>query len=570
MKQDVPWLKRLRHAANKAATRIPLALPLLISGCVGYAEISETQPTFRPTQRNSGKIASAENGISGALKLQMKEPRAAIGDLLVATREASDHLKDHPEDPAARDTYNFAVSRVFGVLKRSHLDPWSAPLAIPSPHGPLTLSHAPDPRPNRHPGLYDFTPADGFHLKGSYVTHRTTRAGIGAPLVAVGRHANDRAREDFTIPRIYYGVTALIQFNGNRAIVSFEDPLAVEEVRFAGHVQPLAADFTVPLAVMLASTQPRKLEIARLLRPDEYAGTARIARLQPYDPDKTVVLVIHGLMDSPATWTPMINTLRGDPEIRKRYQFWFYSYPSGYPYPHSAAILRHELDAIQARYPLKRKMVVIGHSMGGCISRVLITDSGDRIWQSTFKKSPQEVHLSEQSRKLITDALIFKHRPEIGRVIFVSAPLKGSNLANRWFGRFGSWLIKSPANLLIAGTEALKTITFTDSDLHLNRIPASIDTLSPNNRFVRAINTVPIAKGVPYHTIIGDRGKGNSPDSSDGVVPYWSSHMDGAVSEKIVPSGHSAHQNPEAIEEVRRILLAHPAGGRNTPSSKKP
>jgi hypothetical protein len=82
-----------------------------------------------------------------------------------------------------------------------------------------------------------------------------------------------------------------------------------------------------------------------------------------------------------------------------------------------------------------------------------------------------------------------------------------------------------------------------------------VDTLAPNNRFVKAINTIPITPGIPYHTIMGDRGKGNAPNSSDGVVPYWSSHMNGAKSELIVPSGHPAHQNPQAIAEVRRILM---------------
>ena len=60
---------------------------------------------------------------------------------------------------------------------------------------------------------------------------------------------------------------------------------------------------------MLASTNPKKFELSRLLNPAKYAETARISRLQPYDPNKTVVLVIHGLMDSPATWTPMLNQL---------------------------------------------------------------------------------------------------------------------------------------------------------------------------------------------------------------------------------------------------------------------
>ena len=93
--------------------------------------------------------------------------------------------------------------------------------------------------------------------------------------------------------------------------------------------------------------------------------------------------------------------------------------------------------------------------------------------------------------------------------------------------------------------------------LKLKRIPNSVDTLAPNNRFVKAINTIPITPGIPYHSIIGDRGRGDTPNSSDGVVPYWSSHLDGAQSELIVPSNHSAHQNPRAIEEVRRILKLH-------------
>ena len=109
-------------------------------------------------------------------------------------------------------------------------------------------------------------------------------------------------------------------------------------------------------------------------------------------------------------------------------------------------------------------------------------------------------------------------------------------------------------SFLKAGSEVAQLITFQPGELRIKGVPNSVDTLSPTNRFVKAINTFPIAPGIPYHTIIGDRGKGPGPNCSDGVVPYWSSHMDGAKSELIVPSGHSAHQNPQAIEEVGRIL----------------
>jgi len=120
-------------------------------------------------------------------------------------------------------------------------------------------------------------------------------------------------------------------------------------------------------------------------------------------------------------------------------------------------------------------------------------------------------------------------------------------------------LVRSPSRLLKVGADVIKVATFRADDLKLRRIPNSVDTLAPNNRFVKAINTVPIVPGIPYHVICGDRGKGGNKDQtkptmSDGIVPYWSSHMEAAKSELIVPSSHSAHQNPQAIAEVRRIL----------------
>jgi hypothetical protein len=57
--------------------------------------------------------------------------------------------------------------------------------------------------------------------------------------------------------------------------------------------------------------------------------------------------------------------------------------------------------------------------------------------------------------------------------------------------------------------------------------------------------------------IIGDRGRSDSPNSSDGVVPYRSSHLKGAETEHIVPSDHSAHENPQAIADVLQVLKAH-------------
>jgi pimeloyl-ACP methyl ester carboxylesterase len=538
---------------------LPLALAVVtacaLGSCATYSKVNERRPHFIPFASGGGPLANAEAQIVKATRIDRRDPLVALGEYMSAAEAALRQLDRSPNDQAARNAYNFGVGRIIATIRDAKLDPWTQPLRVPASGGEFILTHKPDPRPQWNPALYDFTPADQFDVHGTYVTERTTRDGIGAPVVAVGREVNKNARANFSMERVYYGVTAIARFEGRRCVLSFEDPLAVEAVRIDGQIYPLAADFTVPLAVLLASTDPKKFELSRLLNPAKYSETARISRLQPYDPNKTVVLVIHGLMDTPATWTPMLNRLRGYEEIRRNYQFWFYSYPSGYPYPYSAAILRHELDAIEKRFPVRKPIVVIGHSMGGCISRLLITDAGDKLWTGLLKKPPEQVPLSPESRKLFTDALIFQHRPEIGRVIFISAPLRGSELASNWLGRIGSSLVRSPVTLLKAGGNLLQITTYRSGELKLKRIPNSVDTLAPTNRFVIAINTIPITPGIPYHTIMGDRGKGDAPNSSDGVVPYWSSHMDGANSELIVSSGHAAHQNPKAIEEVRRVLM---------------
>ena len=535
---------------------------LALTACATDATIKERVPGFHPlvastatsTPTTGSTASKTETMIRAALGHLHANPLVALGENMEAARTALAQLKANPKDPVALHDYNFAVARMVGIIKANKLDPWTKPLKVPTSNGSLLLTNKRDPRPMWNPALYNFTPADEFTIGGAYVKEHVTRPGIGAPVVAVGKKPNKDWRTNYLMKRIYYGVTAVARFQGNRCILSFEDPLEKETVSVDGHTMNLAGDFTVPLAVTLASAGPQVPKLERMLFPEKYAETAQLARLEPYSPNKAVVLVIHGLMDSPSTWAPMIIKLRSDPEIRRNYQFWFYSYPSGYPYPYSAALLREQLDDVEHRYPTHRPMVVIGHSMGGCISRLLITDTKDDLWKLLFNKTPAATSLPLASKKLYTDALIFKHRPEVGRVIFIAAPLKGSEIASISVGRIGSMLIRTPKKLLLAGNDALKVATFHANDLKLKRAPNSIDTLSPKNRFVRMINKIPIVSGIPYHTIQGDRGRGDSPNSSDGVVPYWSSHMEGAQSECIVPSDHSAHQNPKAFDEVTRIL----------------
>jgi pimeloyl-ACP methyl ester carboxylesterase len=530
---------------------------LMLSGCATrYAEVRHVHPRLAGAP-GPEPLGTAERIMAKAIREEHAKPLAALADCLTGLHAASDELKHNPANTTAIRDYNFGVSRMFQIIQDAKLDPWTRPLSVPSKDGELVLTFKPDPRPEWNPALYDFTPADQFDVGGKYVTERTTRDGIGAPIVAVEREASKTRRQQVAPSQIFRTVTAIARFEGRRCIVEFYDPLDQETASFQGRSVPLAADFTVPLAVMLQQTDPAKHELSRILNPEKYAYTARIERLQPFNPDKTVVLVIHGLKDSQATWTPMINKLRGDPVLRKHYQFWFYSYPTGYPFPYSAAILREELYEVEKQFPKLKSMVVIGHSMGGCISRLLLTDSGNELWMKIFGRPPDELSLTPKTREYFRQELFFRHRPEIGRVIFIASPLQGSNMATGWIGSVATLIIREPTLSSEASQEMLRATNIREEELKPKRRANSVDSLSPKSRFLNAMNTIPMTRGVPYNTIIGDRGRGDSPNSSDGVVPYWSSHMEGAESEHIVPSDHSAHQNPQAIAEVMRILRQH-------------
>src|SRR2546430_3181964 len=521
------------------------------AGCAQIAVVSEKRPAPLPPSSGADRVATQT--IDSALAQEKKQPTVALGAFIAGARDALRQLDHNPADAEARRDYNFAVARIFTVVRDAKLDPWTQPMRVGA-NGEFTLTWKRDPRPEWNLALYDLIPADELNFKGTYVKDHVRKDGIGAPLVAKRELTAQQASALFCAPNIFYSVTATAQFEGSRCIISISDPLATETVRVDGHTYPLAANFTAAYALQLAREKPQKLGLARLLRPQEYAATARIIRFEPYDPNKTVVLFIHGLMDTPVTWVPMLNDLRGDVDFRRNYQIWFYSYPSGYPYPYSAMILRQELDAIEQKYPLRTPMVCVGHSMGGSITHTLLTDAGSTLWLEAFGHSPAQTPMDAKSKHLLEEVLIFEHRRDIGRVGFMSTPHRGSDLASNWIGRIGSMNVETPSKLLTGGQAVRENLTPDPAALQVKRLPNSVDTLAPNNRFVVAINKIPITKTIPYHSIIGDRGRGDTPNSSDGVVAYWSSHLDGAKSERIVPSGHGSPLNPQAIAEVHRIL----------------
>jgi len=538
---------------------LSMAVVLTLAGCAKYSDVRFKKNTA------SLAVTSEQRSLAVAQEKLARQPIEQLGGYLDAANAARIKLARDPNNTLLQSDYNFAVARVMDIIYENKLAPWNRAIVAPSASGtPWRLRLVPPFKQEEfQPSLFQFRPSDRYDFAGKGVGERVLKEGLGAPLVVVGKDLDYLKLDKFAQGKnLYYGMTALVNFRGRDCAIELLDPLAREMVRFDGRNYPLAGDYQGPLALALADLHLERRELAALFQPQKFAGKARLARLQPYDPRKIPVLCVHGLGNSPATWAPLIEFLRGDAAIREHYQFWFYSYPSGLPFPLAAASLREQLQEIRRQHPGQKDLVVIGHSMGGMISRLLMTDSETKLWDTYFDKPPAQLAISEKTRDFMAGMLMFKEVPHLGRVIFVSASHRGSYMATDFWGRVGASLVGNPLASDDIYAEALGSARPEAKAHGRKHLPNSIELLDPDSLFLEKVNALPLKPGVPYHSLIGDRGKGGyldhtKPESSDGIVPYWSSHMPGAQSERIIPSGHWSHLHPLGMAEIKRILMLH-------------
>src|SRR5690606_18624892 len=128
-------------------------------------------------------------------------------------------------------------------------------------------------------------------------------------------------------------------------------------------------------------------------------------------------------------------------------------------------------------------------------------------------------------------------------------------LADASFAHWGSRFIRLPGDILDLQNNLVSALG--DHLQGYSTLPSritGIDTLSPESPPFSAWEGVPLADGARFYSIIGDRGRGGTRHSSDGIVGYWSSHVDGAESELIVPTGHDAQAYPGTEQESLRSL----------------
>lgn len=489
----------------------------------------------------------------GNLKLSAKE-RAAY--YLAAADKASQILRVDKDDKKALEVYNRAAAELTEILRTGDDGKlWNKTVTLSCPRGSYELQLA------QGPGLW--TPDRFTHFKPSYqikqgrIRTKIRTEGLGGPLVGVYQTERVRAfgqRKPFE-PR--YGqvgpVTATIEFNGARALLSLNDPTKRKTARLAGRKYPLASDLSSVSAYYPMSNE-RWLGLMSMIHVEQYLSKAGLYMLEPYDPDQIPVIFVHGLMSTPQMWVNVINELEGDPEIGPKFQYWVFRYPTGNPAAYSAMLLRKELAKAQERYPLRNGFILVGHSMGGLLSRMQATNSDRALWDANFNKYADKYYKRLPKDNLIKQSLIFEANPDVKRIVFVCVPQRGSEMALGPIGALGRKLISLP-NTLVVTIKNTAGDLLTSIDGKPSNLPTSITSLSPKNPTLLAMDKLPIQ--APYHCIIGDRGKGNTPNSSDGIVPYWSSTLKGAQSELIVPGPHGSYELPQTIAEYKRILKLH-------------
>jgi pimeloyl-ACP methyl ester carboxylesterase len=414
--------------------------------------------------------------------------------------------------------------------------------------------------------------------------------GLGVPLIAVRRNsgAPDTA-EKFYPPSTCFPMTAFLRVEmpphapqqlfappaidptAPRFVLELHDPLDRQHIRVAENDVPLEADLSTPLAYFLSQPQFQDSDLSTrgLLHPGDARQLQGLYMLEPFDGSKMPIVMVHGLWSSPITWMEMYNDLRSDPVVREHYQFWFYLYPTGQPFWVSAtqmredlALMRRQLDPTRG-YPALDQMVLVGHSMGGLVSKLQVVESADVFWETMSEHEFSELDADPDTRRALASTYFFRPNPSIRRVVTIGTPHRGSQFSNRVTRYLGQKLITLPRKMIKGRDELLaRNRDFFRPDAPLD-IRTSIDSLAPDSPVLPVLLAATPGPWIAFHNVVG-----HDPDAGwreylvgdgDGVVSLASARLDEMRqlrSQVIVPADHiSVHRHPQSILEVRRVLL---------------
>ncbi len=487
----------------------------------------------------------------------------------------TDPNRSDPRVRIALDLYNRSLAEAFTSIDRTKVTIGEGSYSLP--FGELIVNVKAEEFLWGSFKLKEFVQAAEFDVRG--LRNRYRWSGIGAPLIASTEPLKGVTLPEYSRipPGIKVATTVFLRIDNAEEGLKTGKMMANLElyttgeattVSIDGRTVPLEYELSSAMAYTLEGSQVYKFELRGLFSGD-FSPIGKKARYQdgiflmePYLPGRIPVIFVHGTASSPARWAEMFNELSNDRSLWGHYQFWLFTYNTGNPILYSAGILAEglrktveELDP-EGKDPALRKMIVIGHSQGGLLTKLTAVDSGTSFW--TTRLQFDEVKASPETKEILRRSAFFTPVPSVKRVIFLATPHGGSFVAGGWIGRLTSKFISIPFRL----ADSVKEVVTLNPELRaarsLKEVPRSTDNMDPKSPFIKNLSSMPIAEGVSAHSIIAVKNPKDPKEKwNDGVVEYKSAHINGVDSELVVNSGHSTQDHPETIEEVRRILLQH-------------
>jgi len=480
-----------------------------------------------------------------------------------------------PSAPVPGEARLPAPGRTGAEAEAMEIDLTSRTLALP--FGSLEL------RTDKTDLLWGALPMNRFISVGEFkirgLRNRYRQPGIGLPLAA--EVSQDGAGHEIEIARKYIPkrikvpVTAFVRlenvtqaiadgrFRGELELYPADEAATVE---VEGRKLPLELEPSAVLAYGLEGAPVWDTEYGFFLKPGSRSTGVNLYLLHPYRQGRIPIVLVHGTASSPARWADMINELTNDPVVRGRIQFWLFTYSTSNPILESASELRKALLQVvkdldpEGRDPALRRMVLIGHSQGGMLARLMVTDSGDRFWSNVSDVPFLQVKGPPDALEFVRDAMFFKPVPSVTRVVFIATPHRGSfrvsSIVPDLVRRIVTLPVSTARNISVLAAENPELAAAREA---VKDMPTAVENMRPGNRFVRTYSASPIAPDVTANSIIAVLGEGPVSGKTDGVVAYESAHLDGVESEKVVRAPHSCQAEPDTILEVRRILREHVA-----------
>lgn len=465
-------------------------------------------------------------------------------------------------DPERLELYNEAVRKTVVQVARNQISPERSLSLLQTTQGGVNLRVESINVPGMNL-VEEVVPAEFIRVKRGFES-QTHIEGVGAALMV--RKA--WSESDPMIPKsgIWYPVTGVLDLDvPSTPVLKLYDPTDGSTILRSGTEFPLSVNYTATFARDFQERQLQFAKVPALLRFEKFADRMGLYRVSALNEQKEVCVLVHGINSSPNTWHEALNRTFADEEIRERYEFWTFGYPSGAPIPYLAAKLRdsmHEMLAFrQRRGAVNQKVTIVGHSMGGILAKAVTQEGGDEDWNKLFKVPIDQLRVNSQDREVLRNMIYYLPIDEVERVIFCAVPHRGSKFAAKPGARIVGDLIQVPTQIAQLTTDIVKQSSYALTPLGMEiakHRATSLDQLRPASQVTADFLYKPLNPAVEFYSIIGRKDSNPSKplaETTDGVVPYTSSHIDGVVSEKVVfRSSHGVHRTDGGIEEIIRIL----------------